>query len=152
MKPLPFCLLVEDEVDLLEAFFSFFVAALDVDSPPAFLSRPLWISGVIGWTYLDFGMPVLRIKGVGREILPRRRKSYLVLGFSSDENLARLDEEGGRSTEVESVGEVASDGARNLRLVEIIVEGGEGRVCLSLRLAGLRRMPGYPLDRGCAAV
>jgi hypothetical protein len=62
-------------------------------------------------------------------VLDRRRKSYRVesgFGSSPCSNLARLEEVGGYSAEVESVGEVASDGARYLRLCKT-VEGGEGR-------------------------
>jgi hypothetical protein len=120
---LPFLLV---EADLLEFFFSFFAGAFDgCDSTP-FLSRPLLL-GYPERTYLDLGIPVRGGCDGDSMTLDRRRKSYLEVGFSSARNRVRLDVGGGKSAEVESVGEVASDGARYLRLLEM-VEGGEGSV------------------------
>jgi hypothetical protein len=120
---LPFLLV---EADLLGFFFSFFVGAFDgCDSTP-FLSRPLPLA-YPERTYLDLGIPVRGGCGGDSIRLDRRRKSYLEVEFSSGKNLVRLDVGGGKSAEVESVGEVASDGARYLRLLEM-VEGGEGSV------------------------
>ena len=84
--------------------------------------------------YLDLGMPAERVargtRGSDCVRLARRRKSYRgeVESISPpSENLVLFVVGGWRSAaEVESVGEVASEGARYLRLL-VIVEGGERR-------------------------
>ena len=78
-------------------------------------------------------MPVVRGdgRGSGSCCRARRRKSYrevLDSGLSSEANRVRLVVGGWRSAaEVESVGEVASEGARYLRFWEM-GDGGAGRV------------------------